>query len=106
MADMVQIMAAKALLFGATPDRMRDVEIGRALGWRVSHDEWWNWKGKPEDGPPVYDPPGDAWCIRKDARNDLACNEALPTFTFMVRRDAWEAIDRAFTPTPRQPEGE
>ena len=37
---------------------------------------WWNWHEGPR-----YDPPGDAWCIRKDGRNDLPCNEALPHFT-------------------------
>lgn len=56
--------------------RQTDVEIGEALGWRVSNDEWWNWHPGPK-----YDPPGDAWCIRRDGRNDVPCNEALPVFT-------------------------
>lgn len=66
--------------------RQLDAACGEALGWRVDHDEWWNW----HEGP-VYDPPGDAWCIRRDARNDLACNEALPHFT----AESFEAALRA-----------
>lgn len=61
--------------------RQMDVEIGQALGWRVSHDEWWNWHPGPK-----YDPPGDAWCIRRDGRLDLPCNEALPVFTVEILR--------------------
>lgn len=53
-----------------------DKACAEALGWRVSKDPWWNW----HEGP-VYDPPGDEWCIRKDGRNDVPCNEALPHFT-------------------------
>lgn len=53
-----------------------DRACGEALGWRVSHDEWWNWHPGP-----VFDPPGDAWCIRRDGRNDRPCNEALTHFT-------------------------
>lgn len=60
-------------------DRERDRTIGEALGWRVSHDDWWNWKPGP-----VFDPPGDAWCIRKDGRLDEPCNEALPIFTVEI----------------------
>lgn len=92
MPTQVQKLAALAHLHGAIngPDRLIDVQIGRALGWRVSHDEWWNW----HEGP-VYDPPGDAWCIRRDARRDLPCNEALPTFTFMPRHDAETIIREA-----------
>lgn len=92
MATQVQRLQALAILHGAIsgPNRMTDVAIGRALGWRVSHDEWWNW----HEGP-VYDPPGDAWCIRRDARRDLPCNEGLPTFTFMPRHDAETIINEA-----------
>ena len=53
-----------------------DRAAAEALGWRVSRDPWWNW----HEGP-VYDPPGDEWCIRKDGRNDVPCDEALPHFT-------------------------
>lgn len=53
-----------------------DRACGEALGWRVSKDAWWNWHPGP-----VFDPPGDEWCIRKDGRKDTACNEALPHFT-------------------------
>ena len=59
------------------PSRAIDADIGRALGWRVSEDPWWNVN---EDGSEST--PGDEFCIRKDGRNDVACNEALPTFTF------------------------
>lgn len=61
---------------GGETGRRLDAACGEALGWRVDHDEWWNWHEGPR-----YDPPGDAWCIRKDARKDLPCNEALPHFT-------------------------
>jgi hypothetical protein len=56
--------------------RERDREIAEARGWRVSRDPWWNWHPGPR-----FDPPGDEWCIRKDGRKDLPCNEALPHFT-------------------------
>ena len=70
-------------------DRATDIEIGRALGWRVSRDEWWNWRGQdPETGAPIYDPPGDEWCIRRDGRLDTPCNEALPDFTSMPKPEA------------------
>lgn len=97
MADQVQKLKARSLLCGAIhgPDRRLDAEIGRALGWRVSRDDWWNHKGQDENGTPTYDPPGDEWCIRRDARPDVPCNEALPCFTFMVRRDAESLIDAA-----------
>lgn len=98
MANASQKIAAQAHLFGAIegPDRQIDVEIGQALGWRVSHDDWWNWRGqRPEDGSPIYDPAGDAWCIRKDARRDVPCNEHLPEFTFMPRQDALSIIEAA-----------
>ena len=98
MADQVQKLQALALLHGATagPDRLTDVEIGRALGWRVSRDGWWNHRGQdPQTGAPIYEPPGDEWCIRKDARPDVPCNEALPRFTFMVRHDAEAVIQNA-----------
>lgn len=75
-------------------DRMLDAEIGRALGWRVSRDEWWNWRGQdPKTGAPIYDPPGDEWCIRKDGRRDTPCNEPLPDFTSMPKADAIAIID-------------
>lgn len=70
-----------------------DRACAEALGWRVSHDEWWNWHPGP-----VYDPPGDAWCIRKDGRNDLPCNEALPHFTAEIFRAA------SFGPPPNRRE--
>jgi hypothetical protein len=91
-----QRLAALALLHGAIhgPDRQIDVKIGRALGWRVSHDGWWNWQGYGDNGP-VFDPPGDAWCIRRDARPDSPCNEALPRFTFMPRQDAETILHEA-----------
>lgn len=66
-------------LLGDPHGREIDREIGEALGWRVSHDEWWNWHPGPK-----YEPPGDAWCIRRDARLDLPCNEALPVFTIEI----------------------
>lgn len=56
--------------------REDDKEIAKALGWRVSKDDWWNVK---QDGT-IY-PPGDEWCVRRDGRLDIACNEALPVFT-------------------------
>lgn len=62
-------------LVGETGRRL-DAACAEALGWRVDHDEWWNWHPGPR-----YDPPGDAWCIRKDGRVDVPCNEALPQFT-------------------------
>ena len=58
------------------PSRELDAKVAEAIGWRASHDPWWNWHEGPR-----YDPPGDEWCIRRDGRNDLACNEALPSFT-------------------------
>lgn len=58
------------------PSRELDAKVAEAIGWRVSRDPWWNWHEGPR-----YDPPGDEWCIRRDGRNDLACNEALPAFT-------------------------
>ena len=97
MANEVQKLEAKIILQGAIegPDRRIDVEIGRALGWRVSHDDWWNWRGSDGHGAPIFDPPGDAWCIRRDARLDTPCNEHLPTFTFMPRQDAETIINAA-----------
>ena len=95
MTSQVQRLQALAILHSAIngPNRMIDVEIGRALGWRVSQDDWWNWHSGI-DGP-FFDPPGDEWCIRKDARPDVPCNEALPTFTFMPRHDAETIINAA-----------
>ncbi len=61
--------------------RRLDQEIGEMLGWRVSRDEWWNWHPGP-----VYDPPGDEWCIRKDGRADRPCSESLPRFTAAMLR--------------------
>lgn len=97
MADEVQKIKAKSILWAAIsgPDRMADVEIGKALGWRVSHDDWWNFQGSAPGVGPTYDPPGDAWCIRKDARLDRPCNEGLPDFTFMPRNDAEMIIENA-----------
>lgn len=77
-------------------DRETDIAIGRALGWRVSRDEWWNWKGQdPETGAPIYDPEGDEWCIRRDGRCDVPCNEPLPNFTAMAKQDAIRIIAKA-----------
>jgi hypothetical protein len=61
---------------GYKPSRECDAAIGRSLGWRVSRDNYWNWHPGPK-----FDPPGDEYCIRRDARNDVPCNEALPAFT-------------------------
>lgn len=68
-----------------------DRACAEALGWRVSKDPWWNWHPGP-----VFDPPGDEWCIRKDGRNDLACNEALPHFT----AEGFESQFQCLTPIP------
>ena len=97
MANEVQKLEAKIILQGAIegPDRQIDVEIGRAIGWRVSHDDYWNWRGYVEGKGPLYDPPGDAWCIRRDARPDVPCNEHLPEFTFMPRQEAETIINAA-----------
>jgi len=56
--------------------RRLDQQCAESLGWRVSRDPWWNW----HEGP-VFDPPGDEWCIRRDGRRDIPCDEALPHFT-------------------------
>lgn len=61
--------------------REDDKRIAEGMGWRVSHDPWWNWHKKEEPPGFYFDPPGDEWCIRRDGRNDLPCNEALPHFT-------------------------
>lgn len=66
-------------------DRQTDREIAEALGWRVSRDPWWNWHPGP-----VFDPPGDEWCIRRDGRNDRPCNEGLPHFTAPLLRSILE----------------
>ena len=97
MSDQVQKLKAWMLVNSAVkgPDRRIDVEVGKALGWRVSHDEWWNWRGYVEGKGPVYDPPGDAWCIRRDGRKDVPCDEHLPTFTFIPRQDAKRLIEEA-----------
>ena len=70
-----------------------DRAAGEALGWRVDRDPWWNWHPGP-----VYDPPGDEWCIRKDARKDVPCNEALPHFT---AEDFERALLTALNPSER-----
>lgn len=59
--------------------RALDMACATALGWRVSHDPWWNWHPGP-----FFDPPGDEYCIRKDGRNDVPCNEALPHFNLAM----------------------
>jgi hypothetical protein len=56
--------------------REDDKEIAEALGWRVSKDPWWNVKA---DGS--LSQPGDEWCVRRDGRFDIPCNEPLPIFT-------------------------
>lgn len=68
--------------------RQLDADCAAALGWRVDRDEWWNWHPGP-----VFDPPGDAWCVRKDGRNDVPCNEPLPHFTA-------ESFERALKAQP------
>jgi len=61
--------------------RIEDKKIAESMGWRVSFDAWWNWN-KMDDPPGFYfNPPGDGWCVRRDGRNDLPCNEALPHFS-------------------------
>jgi hypothetical protein len=61
--------------------REQDAAIAEAKGWRVSRDPWWNWHHS--DDPPgfYFDPEGDEWCIRRDGRKDIPCNEALPNFS-------------------------
>lgn len=71
--------------------RRLDAAAAEALGWRVDKDPWWNW----HEGP-IFDPPGDEWCIRKDGRNDLPCNEALPHFTAELFEQAVRSL-----PSPR-----
>jgi hypothetical protein len=55
-------------------------DVARSLGWRVSRDPYWNWHKKDEAPSFYFDPSGDEWCIRRDGRTDLPCNEALPSF--------------------------
>lgn len=71
-----QDLSAWADLVEGPHSRQIDKEIAESLGWRVSNDPWWNWHPGPR-----FDPPGDEWCIRRDGRNDVPCNEALPVFT-------------------------
>lgn len=70
------VTVARIRLASGETGRKLDEACAEALGWRVSKDPWWNW----HEGP-VFDPPGDEWCIRKDGRRDLPCDEALPHFT-------------------------
>jgi hypothetical protein len=56
--------------------RERDAEIAGGLGFRAERDPWWNWHPGPH-----FDPPGDEWCIRRDGRKDLPCNETLPHYS-------------------------
>lgn len=67
--------------------RQTDKEIAESLGWRVSRDPWWNWHPGPR-----FDPPGDEWCIRKDGRKDIPCNEALPVFTPAILKEIKEEL--------------
>lgn len=52
--------------------RNLDKQCAEALGWRVSRDPYWNHPDGPE---------GDEYCIRRDGRTDIPCDEALPRFT-------------------------
>jgi hypothetical protein len=88
MTDNMELMIRLRL---GESGRAIDKECAEGLGWRVSRDPWWNWHEGPH-----FDPPGDEWCIRKDGRNDLPCNEALPHFTF----DAFEALIFEGDPSP------
>ena len=85
-----QVPVVRLRLMAGEVSRDLDRACGEALGWRVDHDEYWNWNEGPR-----YDPPGDAWCIRKDGRRDVPCNEALPHFT----PETFEAA-LALEPTP------
>lgn len=93
MGEKLNLLEAMVLLKAEQSGRQLDSQIAEALGWRVSRDPWWNW----HEGP-VFDPPGDEWCIRKDGRRDLPCDEALPHFTYeMLGALVFEA-----SPSPTQ----
>jgi hypothetical protein len=62
-------------------NREKDAEIARTLGFRAERDPWWNWHAGPR-----FDPPGDEWCMRRDGRPDLPCDEALPHYSLHPTR--------------------
>lgn len=64
------------------PSRELDAAITRCVhpDWRVDRDKFWS-EGNH-----------DAWCIRRDGRLDMPCDEALPRFT--------ASIDAALTLVP------
>lgn len=58
--------------------RRLDQRAAELLGWRVSRDPYWN--------EPGNNPPGDEYCIRRDGRCDVPCNEGLPYFSSSTLR--------------------
>jgi len=88
MDENLNAQAVLVMLETGVENRQIDRQCAEILGWRVSRDEWWNWHPGP-----VYDPPGDEWCIRRDGRNDVPCNEALPRFTAETFRKALGGSD-------------